>query len=194
MHSFATTDNLEVMHCFCFIQLTQLPIHHSHHLASHTVPPSQVVPPRFHISTRFQIVPGFIAFSQNVPADIVGFVWQERLPNPLYPEPNQQDPPFLAAFYAEHDMSGPDRAQPSHVSYRLLDEDAAGSNSESRIIRGMLADLSRQIQAAVLGADNFNARYGVMVTWYKITFRGNNCQYSGSSDNCAVSYVNFSSL
>ncbi len=53
-------------------------------------------------------------------------------------------------------------------------------------ITGMLELISTDVRAAVLGADQFQASHGVVITWYMVTFAGAGCSSAGFYDSCKV--------
>lgn len=57
----------------------------------------------------------------------------------------------------------------------------------SRVQDGMLEHLSEHVQQAVIGAAEFTATYGLVVTWEGMTFAGVNCLADDINDNCPVS-------
>ena len=107
-----------------------------------------------------------------------------------YPWPNQDypdspDPPFAAPYYSENTIS-PRGDKAGNVFWRTLDEREYSAANDKEIVAGMLNEISYQVRAAVVGADLFVAKYGIVVTWSELTFPGTPC----ANDKCPVSISN----
>ena len=108
--------------------------------------------------------------------------WSGAWPHPSYPENDIKDPPFIAPYYSKTDTKASDPAEISRIYFRTLAKTDL-SATKARINTDMLADMSRGVQEATLGADTFDATHGIIVTWDNMTFAGGVC----NTNDCKVS-------
>jgi hypothetical protein len=131
----------------------------------------------------FQISPhGYVALDKKTVADLVPFFFLNNWPNPNYP--SSKDPPFIAPFYSEADFRV-GRGDPAKMYYRILDVTQAPTDSQRKIQEGMLNHFTELVRDAIVGADHFIAKFGIVITWYKVTFGSSSCS-SSPEDNCRV--------
>lgn len=118
--------------------------------------------------------------TQSVPHGYLAVHW----PNPHYSplSPGAVDPPLVAPFYADTDFRVGQPYDPGQLSWRVIDRDSVGSS----VSAGMLDQISEDVRRASVDAANFVARWGVVVTWYEVTFSGANCTTEMNVDTCLV--------
>ena len=138
---------------------------------------------------NLQISPhGHIALHKAETPTRLPYFYMEEWPNQDYPVDNAPDPAFIGQFYSEADFRWGDTAEVgvSFLSYRVLSPERAGLPDNERDIQlGMLDELTQDIRRAVVGASTFTATFGMMVTWYQVTFDSSTC----SGEDCVVSIL-----
>ena len=110
-------------------------------------------------------------------------------PNPDYPVGGATDPPFIAPFLSQADPRTQQSYERSQISHRILNQSSTVPSNQLSIMDGMLNYITQQVRAAVPGTNFFHATYGVVVTWYELTFEGASCKNSDTPnimDQCPV--------
>ena len=127
-------------------------------------------------------VAGYVELSRNTTSAIKTPVSAlTRWPNQNFPV--QGDPPLIAPYYSQFMVRGYEPT--GRMYWRRLDvKEHANDEGKEEITEYMLEWVSTEVRSTVLGAEDFEAKHALIVTWHDLTFSG--CTEAESQ--CPVSY------